>query len=86
MATDTSTSTSARISLREAAKTLVTGLISEHDAEVMLANAIEHGELHANIKRWATEQWEGTQLPGNLNRLETLIETADLEAWKSRHR
>lgn len=82
MATQTNTS----ISLREAAKTLITGLISEHDAEVMLANAIEHGELHANIKRWATEQWEGTQLPGNLNRLETLIEAADLEAWKNKHR
>lgn len=82
MAAHTDTS----ISLQAAAKTLATGLISEHDAEVILANAIEHGELHANIKRWATEQWEGERLPGNLNRLETFIEAADLDAWRRQHR
>ena len=65
----------------EAAQILTTGLVSEHDAEVMLARAIEHGELQANVKRWATEQWEGQQLPGNINRLETHIERADLVAW-----
>lgn len=70
------------LSLQEAAKRMVSGLVSEHDAEVMLASAIEHGELHANVKRWATEQWEGKQLPGNINRLETYIELADLEAWQ----
>ena len=43
---------------------------------------IEHGELHANVKRWATEQWEGRQLPGNINRLETFIERAELDAWQ----
>ena len=74
------------ISLQEAAKRLMTGLISEHDAEVILANAIEHGELHANIKRWATEQWEGTRLPGNLNRLETFVEISDLAAWMARQK
>ncbi len=77
------TATTDRLSLQDAARHLITGLISEHDAEVMLANAIEHGELQANIKRWATEQWEGKQLPGNLNRLETYIERADLAAWMS---
>lgn len=70
-------------SLNEAAKRLVTGLVSEHDAEVMLAQAIEHGELRANVKRWATEQWEGKQLPGNINRLETFIEPADFAAWQN---
>jgi hypothetical protein len=69
------------LSLQEAANRMVTGLVSEHDAEVMLANAIEHGELRANVKRWATEQWEGKQLPGNINRLETYIERAELDAW-----
>lgn len=69
------------ITLAAAAKSLESGLISEHDAEVMLARAIEHGELHANVKRWATEQWEGRQLPGNINRLETFIERTDLAAW-----
>lgn len=74
------TSTTA-LTLHEAARRMATGLISEHDAEVMLARAIEHGELHANVKRWATEQWEGRQLPGNINRLETRIEQAELAAW-----
>ncbi|MBK9783396.1 MAG: hypothetical protein IPP59_03920 [Betaproteobacteria bacterium] len=71
----------ATLSLHEAAQFLTTGLVSTHDAEVMLARAIEHNELRANVKRWATEQWEGKQLPGNINRLETFIERADLDAW-----
>lgn len=70
------------LSLHDAAQTLVNGLISAHDAEVMLANAIEHGELHANIKRWSSEQWEGEKLPGNLCRRETFIEQSALEAWQ----
>lgn len=70
------------LSLHDAAELLVTGLVSAHDAEVILAHAIEHGELHANVKRWATEQWEGRQLPGNINRLETFIERTDLDAWQ----
>lgn len=59
---------------------------SPHDAEVELAQAIEHGELHANVKRWATEQWEGRQLPGNINRRETWIERADFAAWAAKRR
>jgi hypothetical protein len=39
--------------------------------EVVLAHAIEHGELRANAKRRATEKWEGRQFPGNINRPET---------------
>ncbi len=69
------------LSLHDAAQRIATGLISAHDAEVMLAHAIEHGELHANVKRWATEQWEGRQLPGNINRLETFVELAELNRW-----
>jgi hypothetical protein len=70
-----------RITLVEAAKLATSGLVSQHDAEVMLARAIEHGELHANVKRWATEQWEGRQLPGNINRLETFIDRSELARW-----
>ena len=72
------------LSLHEAAQLLAPGQVSVHDAEMMLAQAIECAELHANIKRWATEQWEGNHLPGNINRLETFIERADLEAWHQR--
>lgn len=74
------------LSLREAAELLVSGsgALSFRDAEVMLVHAVEHGELHANIKRWATEQWDGSGLPGNINQQETLIERADLEAWRTR--
>lgn len=70
------------LSLHDAAQRLASGLISVHDAEMMLASAIEHGILPANIKRWSTEQWEGRQLPGNLNRRETFIERQDLETWQ----
>lgn len=72
------------VTLLDAARGMASALVSEHDAEVMLARAIEHGELHANVKRWATEQWEGKQLPGNINRRETWIERADLAAWLAR--
>ena len=71
-----------KMSLHDAARLMETATRSVHDAEVMLAHAIEHVELHANVKRWATEQWEGKQLPGNINRLETFIEQTDLEAWR----
>ena len=46
------------------------GLVSVHDAGVMIARAIERW-LQANVKRWATEQWEET-MPGNINRLKPL--------------
>lgn len=68
-----------RLTLHDAARLLSTDAI--HEAEVELAHAIEHGGLHANVKRWATEQWEGRQLPGNINRHETWIERCDFEAW-----
>lgn len=74
--------TADRLTLQEAARLLPA--TSLHDAEVELAHAIEHGALHANVKRWATEQWEGRQLPGNINRLETWIARADLDAWLAR--
>ena len=69
------------LSLHDAALALAAGPDAQHDIEVELAHAIEHGDLHANVKRWATEQWEGKQLPGNINRLETFIARADLDVW-----
>ena len=71
------------LTLREAAKLLVGEGMSPHDAELLLANAIQRGELHASIKRWASEQWEGRQLPGNIDPRETDIEPVDLAAWRS---
>lgn len=71
-----------RLSLLEAAQLLATDASSAHAVEVSLAQAIEHGQLPASVKRWATEQWEGKQLPGNINRRETFIARADLEAWR----
>ena len=61
------------LSLHEAALSLASSPDAVHAIEVTLAHAIEHGDLHANVKRWATEQWEGQQLPGNINRRETFI-------------
>jgi hypothetical protein len=72
------------LTLHQAAQTLAGEKDKVHATEVELARAIEHGDLHANVKRWATEQWEGQQLPGNINRLETLIERRELDAWQQR--
>ena len=72
------------ISLHAAAQSLAGNTGDIHAFEVKLAHAIEHGELHANVKRWATEQWEGKQLPGNINRLETFISQDELQAWQAR--
>ncbi len=72
------------LTLLQAAQSLASDPDAIHAMEVRLAHAIEHGELHANVKRWATEQWEGRQLPGNINRLETFIEVAELAAWQAR--
>ena len=71
------------LSLHEAACQLSANTESVHDMEVLLAHAIEHGELQANVQRWATEQWEGRQLPGNINRLETFIERSKLDGWQA---
>lgn len=72
------------LNLHQAAQMLASGEQQVRAAEIELARAIEHGELHANVKRWATEQWEGRQLPGNINRLETYIEPGELDAWQQR--
>lgn len=70
------------LSLDEAAQQLATASLSVHDAEVNLIHAIEHGKLQANIKRWATEQWDEKHLPGNINAQETRIKCSDLAVWQ----
>jgi hypothetical protein len=74
------------MTLIEAAQQLVSDSCDVHGAEVLLAQAIESGDLTANVKRWATEQWAGRQLPGNINARETFVEPADLRAWRARCR
>jgi len=69
------------LSLHQAAQLLASASLSVRDAEVRLALAIDRGELAANILRWATEQWEGERLEGNIDRMRTFIERADLDAW-----
>ncbi|KAB2926804.1 MAG: hypothetical protein F9K30_05545 [Dechloromonas sp.] len=71
------------LSLGEAARLLATPGSDPHDVEVRLAEAIESGSLHASVKRWATEQWEGRMLPGNINRRETFIERSALQHWQA---
>lgn len=71
------------LTLHEAAQLLAAEFGTVHDAEVALAHAVQCGELHANIMRWASEQWDGKQLPGNINRLETHIERSDFDAWRA---
>ena len=72
------------LTLSAAAQMLTAPGGDPHAAEVLLAEAIESGELHASVKRWATEQWEGRLLPGNINRRETFIAPAELQDWQAR--
>lgn len=72
------------LSLHQAALLLTAAGGDLRAAEVALANAIEHGDLPADILRWATEQWSGEQLPGNIDRTRTFIQRADLDAWQAR--
>ena len=69
------------LTLHEAALRMPGYQDKTHEAETLLAEAIEHGNLPASIQRWATEQWQGKQLPGNLNRLTTTIRESDLNNW-----
>ncbi|MBS1158510.1 MAG: hypothetical protein H6R15_929 [Proteobacteria bacterium] len=69
------------LTLHEAAQLLVATGTSAHGAEMMLARAIELGELQATLKRWTTEQWSGEKIPGHLRRAETFIIRNDLRSW-----
>lgn len=69
------------LTLHEAALLLAGDATAVRDAEQQLAHAIDRGELPASILRWATEQWAGDQLQGNIDRMRTVVNRADLEAW-----
>ena len=73
----------ATLSLREAAQLLSDEGLGLHEAEILLASAIQRCELHADVMRWATEQWDGRHLPGNINGRQTRIERADFDVWRS---
>ncbi len=68
-----------RLSLHQAAR-LVAGK-SLRATENALIEAIERGELAADVVRWATEQWDGDRLEGNLDHRRTTLSRADLERW-----
>lgn len=70
-----------RLSVHEAALLIAADADAIRDAEVRIARAIEHGNLRADIFRWATEQWQGEGLPGNIDRMRTFVERSDLDAW-----
>ena len=67
--------------VHDAARLLSSDAISLRGTEIELALAVDRGELPANILRWATEQWEGERLEGNIDRMRTFIERVDLDAW-----
>ena len=69
------------LSVHEAALLLADGDPAVRDAERLLSHAIDRGELPASITRWATEQWAGDQLEGNIDRTRTLIRRDDLDIW-----
>ena len=72
------------LSVHEAAQLLAGGSLLVADAEKMLSHAIDREELPASIMRWASEQWDGEQLEGNIDRTRTLIERSDLDDWVKR--
>lgn len=69
------------LSVHDAARLLSSDAASLRGAEIELALAVDRGELPADILRWATEQWEGERLEGNIDRMRTFIERSDLDAW-----
>lgn len=71
----------AMLTLTEAACLLSGICAARQDAEMMLAIAIEHGELRACVKQWGIEQWSAEKIPGNLTRTATFIGRSDLEGW-----
>lgn len=72
-----------RLSVHEAALLIAPDAGSVAATEVRIARAIEHGNLPADIFRWATEQWHGDGLPGNIDRQRTFVERCDLDAWRA---
>lgn len=72
------------LSVHAAARLLAADEPAVRTAELRLSHAIERGELAASIRRWATEQWEGERLEGNIDRRRTFIARADFDRWCER--
>ena len=73
------------LSVHAAARLLAAEESALRAAELRLAHAIERGELPASITRWATEQWEGERLEGNIDRRRTFMARADFDRWCERY-
>mgnify|MGYP001388101549 CR=1 FL=1 len=71
----------ATLSLHEAARLMAGDGAAVREVEGALAHAIESGALAADVVRWATEQWDGERLEGNIDRMRTHVERRDLETW-----
>ena len=71
-----------RLTVHEAAMLIAADADGVRAAELRIASAIEHGTLPADIFRWATEQWHGEALPGNIDRQRTFVSRADLDTWR----
>lgn len=56
------------------------------EAEALIVEAIEEGDLPADVVRWETidDQWEGIPRQGNINSMETTVNRADLDVWITR--
>ena len=74
-----------RLSVHEAALLIAPEASAVAATEVRIAHAIEHGSLPADIFRWATEQWHGEGLPGNIDRQRTFVERGDLDRWQAQN-
>jgi hypothetical protein len=72
------------LTIHEAALLMVSETLTLSDAEVLLSQAVDRKQLPASIMRWASEQWDGERLEGNIDRTRTLIERQDMNAWLAR--
>jgi hypothetical protein len=75
----------AMLTLSEAACLLSGICTSRQDAEMMLALAIELGELRACVKQWDVEQWSAEKIPGYLSCRASFIARRDREGWLAGH-
>lgn len=72
------------LTVHEAALLIASPGLSAEAAEMQLSHAIDRGELAASITRWATEQWDGERLEGNIDRARTRLARCDLDRWLGR--
>ena len=72
------------LTVHEAGLLIASPALSAEAAEKQLSHAIDRGELPASITRWATEQWDGERLEGNIDRARTRLARRDLDHWLGR--